>query len=287
MRRLPLPLLLALSCRPDLGDRDSLVVETQVLAVRGDPPEAKPGENVTYSVLVASPDGPIAVPAAAWAFCATPKLLTENGAVSAACLGSGVRPIGDGAMVSAPIPADACQIFGPETTSQDLRPRDPDPTGGFYQPVRVALDGRLSFGQERVRCTPKNISALPAADFDRRYRVNANPEIASVDLPDSAAASSHHVLRVTWPEASAETYAYYDPTTALVVDKRESMRVSWFANAGAFEHDRTGRTRDEHETFTENAWDAPASAGTVHLFVVLRDDRGGAVFAHRTIIVRR
>ena len=286
MRRLSIPLLLVLSCRPDFGERDSLVVETQVLAVRGDPPEAKPGENVTYSLFVASPEGPVVAPAASWAFCATPKLLTENGAVSAACLANGVRAIGDGATVSAAIPADACQLFGPETSSQDLRPRDPDATGGFYQPVRVALDGRLSFGQERVRCNPKSIAALQAADFDRRYRVNANPEITSVDVPESVAPSSHHVLRVNWPEASAETYVHYDPTTTLVVDVRETMRVSWFTSAGAFEHDRTGRTAQERETFTENAWNAPSAAGNVELYVVLRDDRGGVAFVHRTIAVR-
>ena len=248
--------------------------------------EAKPGENVTYSLFVASPDGPLETPAASWAFCATPKLLTENGAVSAACLANGVRAIGDGATVNAVIPADACQLFGPETTSQDLRPRDPDTTGGFYQPVRVALDGRLSFGQERVRCNPKSIAALQAADFDRRYRPNANPEIGSVDVPESVVPSSHHVLRVAWPETSAETYAYYDPTTALVADRHETMRVSWFTSAGAFEHDRTGRTSGERETFTENAWNAPSTTGQVELYVVLRDDRGGVAFAHRTIAVR-
>lgn len=286
MRRALLLAALFVACRPDFGDRDSLVVETQVLAVRGDPPEAKPGETVTYSLLVASPSGPVAAPAASWAFCATPKLLTENGAVSAACLANGVRPIADGPTITAPTPADACALFGPETSSADLRPRDPDATGGFYQPVRVALDGHLAFGQERVRCNAKNIAAGQTKELDRRYVPNANPEIASIDAPPSVAPSAHVVFRVTWPESAAETYAYYDPTTAQVVDRRETMRVSWFTTAGAFEHDRTGRTPDERETFTENAWNAPATPATVHLFVVLRDDRGGVAFATRVIEVR-
>lgn len=285
MKRVVLLLLFA-SCRPDFGERDSLIVETQVLAVRGEPPEARPGEAVSYTLLVASPDGPVRTPAATWAFCATPKLLADNGAVSTACLASGVRPIGEGATVSAAIPPDACQLFGPETTSQELRPRDPDPTGGFYQPVRVAVDGHLSFGQERVRCNLTSIAAAQAAELDRRYVANRNPEMATIDLPDSVAVSSHHVLRAAWPDTSAETYAYYDPVTAFVVDRRETMRMSWFASAGAFEHDRTGRTPEERETFTENAWNAPSSAGTVHLFVVLRDDRGGVAFASRSIEVR-
>lgn len=285
MKRALLSCVLLVACLPELGERDSLVVEMQVLAVRGDPPEARPGENVTYSLFVASPNGPIAKPRASWAFCATPKLLTENGAVSAACLTNGVRPIGDGATVSAAIPPDACLLFGPETSSQELRPRDPDPTGGFYQPVRVAFDGRLSFGQERVRCNATNIAAAQAADLDRRYVANTNPEIASLALPQSVARSSRHTLRLTWPETSAETYAYYDAAASSVVDRRETMRVSWFTSAGAFEHDRTGRAADERETFTENRWSAPATPGPVHVFAVLRDDRGGVAFAHRTVAV--
>src|SRR5690242_4212809 len=100
MRRLLPVIALLASCKPDLGQRESLITRTQGIAIRGEPPEAKPGETVKYSLLVATPDGPIAQPVASWAYCATSKLLTENGAASAACLGLsssniGVRPIAD------------------------------------------------------------------------------------------------------------------------------------------------------------------------------------------------
>ena len=48
---------LVAACRPDLGDRESLITQTRVLAVRGEPPEAKAGETVSYTLLVASPQG--------------------------------------------------------------------------------------------------------------------------------------------------------------------------------------------------------------------------------------
>ena len=54
--------VLLLSCRPDFGERESFVDRAQVLAVRIDPPEAKPGEPVTATLLVASPSGPIESP---------------------------------------------------------------------------------------------------------------------------------------------------------------------------------------------------------------------------------
>ena len=52
------------ACKPDFGERESLVDRAEVLAVRIEPPEAKPGEAVTTTLLVASPNGPIDAPAA-------------------------------------------------------------------------------------------------------------------------------------------------------------------------------------------------------------------------------
>ena len=59
-----------------------------------------------------------------------------------------------------------------------------------------------------------------------------------------------------------------------LVDHREAFRVSWFATAGAFEADRTGRGEDEAETYSDNAWTAPEFAGTVYMLIVVRELRG-------------
>jgi len=64
-----------------------------------------------------------------------------------------------------------------------------------------------------------------------------------------------------------------------LVPHRESMRVSWFASAGSFEHEVTGRDEGDLATTTDNSWSAPATAGPVHLWIVLRDSRGGVDFA--------
>lgn len=289
------------ACKPDLGDRESLVTRTQVLAVRGDPPEARPGELARYSLLVATPDGPITT-GADWAFCATPKLLTENGAASAACLKDGVRPLASGAAtIEAAVPADACSLFGPEITSADLRPRDPDVTGGYYQPLRVSVpvggapaEATIAFGLERIACKLTDAAAEVTADFARRYVLNENPELGPLTItrdgaPVAALAvprGARLTLRATWPEASAERYVVYDLASRSVVDRRETMRVSWFATAGTFESDRTGRSERELESFTENAWTAPNEPRTMHVFVVLRDDRGGVAFSTHELVVK-
>src|SRR5262249_11093120 len=126
-RWLPLGLALA-GCRPDLGDRESLVTAPRVLAVRGEPPEVKPGDAVTFDLLVASPGGTIADPPAAWAFCDRAKPLADNASVSADCLQEdAVEPIvPPAATASATLPKDGCTTFGPDVPSPEDRPHDAD-----------------------------------------------------------------------------------------------------------------------------------------------------------------
>ena len=94
------------------------------------------------------------------------------------------------------------------------------------------------------------------------------------------------MLRASWPEAAAERYVVYDLASRALAERRETLRASWFATAGTFENDRTGRAEDERETFTDNEWTAPSEPRTVHLFVVLRDARGGVAFTTQTLVVR-
>ena len=51
--------------------------------------------------------------------------------------------------------------------------------------------------------------------------------------------------------------------------------MSWFASGGTFDNDSTGRAATDPTPSTDDGWTAPATAGTVHVWVVLRDDRGG------------
>ena len=60
----------------------------------------------------------------------------------------------------------------------------------------------------------------------------------------------------------------------------------WFATAGTFDEDHTGREEGDVAPSTDNAWTAPSSAGQVHLWAVIRDDRGGVGWRSFTIDVR-
>jgi hypothetical protein len=318
------PLLAGSGCKPQLGSPPSLINGPRLIAVRGQPAEAAPDTPVTYEALGVDVTGRLQPPHVWWAVCHEPKPPAEANAVATACLhipdDAGPTPT-----FMVPMPSAACKQFGPQAPDvppgkPPLRPRDPDITGGFYQPVRAFLTegdvDEIAFALERLRCPLANASPEATSDFNKNYKLNTNPAIALVTLdPDGAAtklfemgqpaptpptvpAGAPITLQVTWPAdppmpadlppvpgTFSETYPAWNLVTQVLDTHRESMSVAWFATDGSFEHDRTGRGESEPETFTRNAWTAPTTAGTVHLWVVLRDSRGGIDFAEMQVSV--
>ena len=272
------------TCKPDFGERASLVTAPRLLAVRAEPPEAAPGGTVTFTPLVASSDGTVAGLHVGWAFCATSKPLGENDVVGADCLGTAVRPISEGPTAVAVMPSDACALFGPEPPP-GARPRDADVTGGFYQPLRAALGGAPTIALLRVVCNLGSASADVAANFKARYHANKNPAL-SIEVPTSASPGARLTFHASWPAGDAEAYVAFDGATQTVEGRREAMRVSWFVSDGALDADHTGRDESDPQTATDDAWTAPSSAGIVHVWVVLRDSRGGVDFAGADVSVR-
>lgn len=309
--------LAAAGCKPDLGAPTSLVIGPRILAVRGQPAEAPPGDMVAYDALAVNADGRIAASPLTWSQCHDPKPPAETNAVNRACLDE-PDDAGPAPTFSAPMPAAACMQFGPITPvpppltpdeiaagkmqPPPLRPRDPDITGGFYQPVRVALTAdqgsATAFALERIKCNLANVPIEATRVYNATYTINQNPTIAALTLdPDGAAAAllggapamiaagATVTLEAAWPAEAAESYPAWDVVGRALATRREALRVSWFATAGEFAHDRTGRAEDDPASTTRNTWTAPAAAGTVHLWIVLRDSRGGLDFAEATLTV--
>lgn len=217
---------------------------------------------------------------------------------------------------SALAPSNACSLFGPSSPAPtdpnqpSDRPRDPDVTGGYYLPIRVELsipaglgragmstaDSLVSFQMQRIQCGLAAAPATAIREYGATYKLNNNPVLASltvqppgasaVDIPATPTASAPIAaangqtlsLAANWSPDSVETYPAWDVLNLVLVTHRESMRVSWYATGGTFEHDVTGRGEDETETSTENTWKSDAP-GLVHMWLVLHDARGGTDFA--------
>ena len=297
-----LPSLLALcplaACRPDFGAPLSLLSAPRILAVRGDPAEAAPGAQVSFSALYATLDGPRADQPIAWGLCRTVKPVSENNTVPGACIGDDpATAIGAPApTVMVAMPDDACRLFGPDLPPQmpgqpDQSPRAADETGGYYQPVRAGVDSAVTFGAERLHCNLAGASLEVAQDYAARYTLNQHPELAEISASldgaplalDALPAGRTITLHVAWTAASPERYPVFDIVKLALVDRREALRLSWYTTAGSLQSERTGRAEDDLALDSDNPWTAPSTPGPVQLYVVLRDSRGGVAFDHRTL----
>lgn len=275
----------ALGCAPDLGDPEWLVTGERILAVRGDPPETRPGEAASYRALVVTPEGEIEDPKIDWGFCGAPKPLTENNAVSRDCLGDAVLPLGaPAATIEAATPLDACARFGPDTPPGNFRPRDADASGGFYQPLRLRFGSTTGFALARVTCDLPNAPIEVAIAFAKGYPTNENPALSAIaTTSDGAPVALDRIppgarvrFETGWSAGDVETYPVLDPDALTLVDRQESLLASWFVTAGELD---TGVTAPEGNDAMSNTWTAPKHEGKVNLWVVLRDDRGGVDFA--------
>jgi hypothetical protein len=144
---------------------------------------------------------------------------------------------------------------------------------------------------------------FPADDSGATSRVHPGEsltlDLAWASCPQPTGGCGDHFCDLTETAAScpndcatlggcsgAETYVNLDLATHTLVTRREGMQVSWFATAGAFDNDRTGRDPSDLTNSTTNQWHAPEAPGMTRLWVVLRDDRGGVGWAEYAFDVR-
>jgi hypothetical protein len=95
-------------------------------------------------------------------------------------------------------------------------------------------------------------------------------------------AGSEHTLQLTLDEADRDPV----PHPAELDPLRESLQLSHFATAGDLSRAFETIAWDSDELVRRSSWTAPAQAGLVRFWLVLRDFRGGSDFVERAICVR-
>jgi hypothetical protein len=291
-----LPLLLLAACAPKMGNSATLIADERILGVRADPAEAGPSDTVAYTSLVASPSGTVTEQSLLWSLCKLRKPVAENTPVSQDCLTEDLPLSAQGAQVSIRTPSAACVNFGPlapPSSSGTLRPTDPDVTGGYYQPIRLDLGAQQAIFRERLHCDLAGASLLLSQEYRANYALNQNPNLVSLsalvgEQPaslDALPAGQRIQLVATWSPDSAETFPVFDSVSQTLAEQREALWLSWFVTAGVFDDSTMGRSSDNATDGSENAWQSPIVPGTVYLWLVLHDSRGGADFAAYTLTV--
>jgi hypothetical protein len=326
---------LASGCKPEFADTDAIISAPRVVAVSATPAEAAPLVPVSFEALFVTPNGAGDPTDLSWAYCVARKPLTDEGTLAPECLAAtspDLVQLGNGQGAKGPLPAEACQLFGPDLPPPTPgfptgRPVDPDASGGYFQPVRLLTPGASStavVGTTRLSCGLAGATADQSIEFNQRYRFNVNPAVDALRLRRGSEwmtvpadgggeagatvpAGATVTLEVGWAACpsgracgdgvcdidednvhcpkdclvprgctGAERYLLFDPDSHTLVDRREAIRISWFATAGTFDVDRTDRAADDMTPSSTNTWTAPNGRGDVRLWVVLRDDRGGS-----------
>lgn len=289
----------AAACQPTFERRPSQVDGKRILAVQSTPAEAKPGAPVTLRALLVDESGPLGGPAPGWAFCVQGRPAADYNTVSQRCLANDVpyvRPFFSGAdpfAADALLPSEGCAVFGseplpPKPGEQPTRAADPDGTGGYYQPVRVAWPGAdpVAFGQVRLSCALPSAPAAAAFEFRDRYRANQNPALGELSLEGGVSAVSAGAqvrLSALADPADLEAFVAYDLKTSTVQDRVEALTVAWFGTRGRFEVDATPMAE---RGVAVVGWTAPDEPGPASLWAVLRDDRGGVAWRQLAVEVR-
>jgi hypothetical protein len=222
-----LPLLLA--CTPEFANRASRVDAPRVLGVRATPAEAPPGASVTYRSLVVNQEGTLDDPSIDWSYCTKSKPLNELNDVAAECFGEGdfVEPFDTGSMAKGKLPKSGCAQFGPDIPKTAPgqppgRPTDPDSSGGFYQPVILAVQAGdqsiKALAETRITCGLAN-GAGDIDAFRKATKTNENPTISAVtavnldntvlsdgavDGPLSVPVGKRVIFSTSWPSCPTE-----------------------------------------------------------------------------------
>jgi len=286
----------AAGCRPPLDDRPWLVTTLEILGVTADPPEVAPGSAVTMEIVALDPTFAADPAATAWTWCRAPKPLGENRVVASDCLTpAAVDTVGS--PVTLAIPGDACEVFGPNTPqpapgAPPTRPRDPDPTGGYFQPVTTVLGDVTAVALERIACGLPDASLAIARAYQAAYHPNQNPHIAGLTLtvdgapvdPTAVPPGARVTIEVSWPADTAESFPVFDRAANTLVDTREVLTASWYVTGGSL--DRAAASVDDPSLLsTSTTWTAPPTPTSSEILVLLRDSRGGADAQRATLQV--
>lgn len=288
------------ACFPEFEDRPYLVEEPAILAIRSAPAELRPNAQAALEALVVTPNGTLDSAEVEWAFCLSARRAEERTSVTAACLEGRELAVVES---SATVLADACARFGPiappsEGDQPPLRPTDPDPTGGYFLPVRATVTPEIgspttAFGFVRIRCDLAGATRAIFEAFQASYTENVNPEIGELSLDgqaraELAAAPGAKVVLGLAPEPTAtEPFVVYSAHDGVLYSREESLRASWHVSAGTLSVASQELAADQVRAGDgfRAILKLPDNVGTVHGWVVLRDQRGGASWASFAIAV--
>ena len=160
-------------------------------------------------------------------------------------------------------------------------------------PVQIEFVVRpADAGDDQAVHASKQITFAPRSPPGRMENQNPTAGLDAdgmpfpTDMPLAVAAREVILLEPVEPDGVRETYSV--PTLdGNVRTFTENMRYSWLATDGSFSDEHTGGPDDifGNRPLLRTRWTAPGREGTVWLWMVQRDERGGTYWTNRQFIV--
>lgn len=272
--------------RPSELESVAYVDRLRVLAVVAEPPEARPGDTVRFSALVADPDGDS--PLVAWLACdpnasdgygcsvdlgsmsdeMTPEQLEEMGVIG---LEPGLPPV---------YVPDAALLDGLDARARKEGVNVTVQIAAF--PAEFLLDPPDEFDYNAVEVAYKRL-VVSEATTPNHNPVITGFSVDGFDVPDGAVveidAGQPYTLGISLSDDSVETYEY-ETTEGIVEERVEEPYATWYCTV-------TGV--DEYITlhpFLEADFVAPLEAGDGTCWAVVRDRRGGMAWRSQQLTIR-
>ncbi|HEX6837833.1 MAG TPA: hypothetical protein VF334_14735 [Polyangia bacterium] len=251
----------------------SFVDGLRLIGVQAEPPEAAPGDAIMLTAWVVDTLGRSVD--VTWSACTLPS----NGTANAGCTdgsGNGLVGLGSGLVLGAVVPTVDAATLGP-----------PDATLGVYLPIvvhaRAGDDALDAVYRLRVRVASLlPIGCTVGPPYGPHCEPNRNPTIDRIDPlgpesdPQSATIDSSWALQLHYSDDSSEEYGNPAPVF-------ERLTTQWFATGGSFPDAPIGGTGVQKLVLDRAL---PPSGGTIDLWAVGHDERGGTTLTHRTFVMQ-
>jgi hypothetical protein len=256
----------------DLGDA-AFVDGLRLLGVQAEPPEAAPGESVKLTAwVVDTHGGSIDV---SWSAC----LLPSNGVANPGCTdgsGNGLVTLGSGESITITMPAVDAATLGP-----------PDATEGVYLPIVVHVHG-TDDALDAIYRLRARVFAVAGCTLGPPYpphcAPNQNPVLESVEpLEDSPLVAHADSQWSLLPHYSGDSSEEYEVPGSFNPDVFERLTTQWFSSAGSFPDTPVGGTGVQKLVLDRAL---PPVGGTIDVWVVGHDERGGTTMLHRQLVLQ-
>lgn len=264
----------------------TIVDNLRLLAVVADPPEARPGEQVSFSALIADPNGEN--PLVAWLACPPDEAGSLGCAVDLSAISPDATPDELAALGVIGFEPGLPPTYVPDATLLDAL----DPAAreeGIQITIEVA-----AFPAAILAANPDEIDFADVETGYKRLIVsealtpNHNPVIDGftvdgVPVPDGATAELDpdqlYELGITIPDAAIEAYEYTN-SAGIAEERTEEPYADWYCTGGNVKEFNTlyPYTQSDYITSTE--------PGDVTCWIVVRDRRGGMAWRMQKLVVR-